>query len=218
MGGLFDYDSKLFQLLLRISDLVILSLLWLLCSLPVVTIGASTTALYYTEMKLVRQRGDGCASMFFRAFRENFKASLPATAALLFAAYAMAVDYSILAPRFQGSAVFHGLCIVLLLLYAALASLAFPVLAKFRCNLRQLFHNVLLVLLRHPLVAVSVTALNLIPLWLVYAHLDWIESLEGILLLFGPGGIAYLNALMLVPVFRRYIPQEQEEANEAVSV
>ena len=32
MGGLFDYDSKLFQLLLRVSDLVALSLLWLLCS------------------------------------------------------------------------------------------------------------------------------------------------------------------------------------------
>ena len=41
MGGLFDYDSKLFQLLLRVSDLVALSLLWLLCSLPVITIGAS---------------------------------------------------------------------------------------------------------------------------------------------------------------------------------
>ena len=46
MGGLFDYDSKLFQLLLRVSDLVALSLLWLLCSLPVITIGASTSALY----------------------------------------------------------------------------------------------------------------------------------------------------------------------------
>lgn len=56
MGGLFDYDSKLFQLLLRVSDLVALSLLWLLCSLPVITIGASTSALYYTAMKLVRQR------------------------------------------------------------------------------------------------------------------------------------------------------------------
>ena len=59
MGGLFDYDSKLFQLLLRVSDLVALSLLWLLCSLPVITIGASTSALYYTAMKLVCQRGDG---------------------------------------------------------------------------------------------------------------------------------------------------------------
>lgn len=54
MGGLFDYDSKLFQLLLRVSDVVALSLLWLLCSLPILTLGASTSALYYTAMKLVR--------------------------------------------------------------------------------------------------------------------------------------------------------------------
>ena len=63
MGGLFDYDSKLFQLLLRVSDLVALSLLSLLCSLPVITIGASTSALYYLSnipqdvLELLIERG-----------------------------------------------------------------------------------------------------------------------------------------------------------------
>ena len=54
--------------------------------------------------------------------------------------------------------------------------------------------------------------MHFIPFWLIYAHLEWVESLEGIFLLFGPGGIAYVNALMLVPVFRSYIPEEQQEA------
>ena len=44
MGGLFDYDSKLFQLLLRVSDLVALSLLWLLCSLPANRLKSTTNA------------------------------------------------------------------------------------------------------------------------------------------------------------------------------
>ena len=50
------------------------------------------------------------------------------------------------------------------------------------------------------------------PILADYAHLEWVESLEGIFLLFGPGSIAYVNALMLVPVFRSYIPEEQQEA------
>ena len=56
------------------------------------------------------------------------------------------------------------------------------------------------------------TAIHLIPVWFIYAHLEWVEKLEGVFLLFGPGGIAYVNALMLVPVFRSYIPEEQQEA------
>lgn len=90
--------------------------------------------------------------------------------------------------------------------------LTFPVLAKFRCTLRQLIRNVLLLLLQHPLTVVAVTAMHFIPFWLIYAHLEWVESLEGVFLLFGPGSIAYVNALMLVPVFRSYIPEEQQEA------
>ena len=204
MGGLFDYDSKLFQLLLRVSDLVALSLLWLLCSLPVITIGASTSALYYTAMKLVRQRGNSTISMFFHAFKENIRSSLPVTL--------LVVDFNLLAGRLGSSPVFHGLCIMVLVLYAAIAGLTFPVLAKFRCTLRQLIRNVLLLLLQHPLTVVAVTAMHFIPFWLIYAHLEWVESLEGVFLLFGPGSIAYVNALMLVPVFRSYIPEEQQEA------
>ncbi len=213
MGGLFDYDSKLFQMLVRISDIVILSVLWLLCSLPIVTIGASTSALYYTTMKLVRQRGDSAISMFFHAFRENFKESIPVTILLLAIGYALVVDYSLLAEKMGGNLIFHGLCIVVLVLYATFASLLFPVLAKFRCTLKQLLRNVLLLMVQHPLVTVAVTSMHLIPFWLIYDCLEWIERLEWCLFLFGPGGIAYINAMMLVPMFQHYIKEEQQEGD-----
>ena len=134
------------------------------------------------------------------------------TLLLLVIGYALVVDFNLLAGRLGNSPVFHGLCIMVLVLYVAIAGLIFPVLAKFRCTLRQLIRNVLLLLLQHPLTVVAVTAMHFIPFWLIYAHLEWVESLEGIFLLFGPGGIAYVNALMLVPVFRSYIPEEQQEA------
>ncbi len=211
MGGLFNYDSKLFQLLLRICDIAALSLLWLLCSLPIITIGASTSALYYTTMKLVRQRGDSAVSMFFHAFKENFKESLPVTLILLAIGYVLIVDYNMLSEKVGTSSVFHGVCIVILALYATFASLLFPVLAKYRCSLKQLMRNVIFLILRHPLTAVAVTAVQFFPIWFIYAHLELVEKLEGIFLLFGPGCIAYVNALMLVPLFRRYIPEEQQE-------
>ena len=214
MGGLFDYDSKLFQFLVRVCDLVFLSLLWLLCSLPVITVGASTAALYYTVMKLVRGRGDSAVGMFFHSFKQNFKASLPVTLILLFVGYMLVVDYLLLAPKYAGSGLFHGLCIVALLAYAVVAGFVFPVLAKFRCTTKQVFRNAVYLALTNPPVAVMVTALHLMPLWLIYAHLDWFEQLQPILFLLGPGVVAYLNALALVPMFRKHIPAEQGEENE----
>ena len=214
MGGLFDYDSKLFQLLVRICDLVFLSLLWLLFSLPIVTVGASTAALYYTAMKLVRDRGDSAVQMFFRSFKQNLKPSLPVTLILLFVAYMMALDYMFLAPKYGGTGVFHGLCIVVLVAYAVVASFAFPVLAKFSCTTKQVFRNAVYLAFSNPHIAVMVTGLHLVPLWLIYAHLDWFEQMQTLLFLFGPGVVAYLNSVALVPMFRKYIPAEQGEENE----
>ena len=69
----FSYESKFSQLLLKLCDSCYLNLLWFLCSLPIVTIGASTTALYYVSLKVVRDEENSLTRQFFRAFRENFK-------------------------------------------------------------------------------------------------------------------------------------------------
>ena len=47
-GNLFNPQNSFWQTIDRLSDLLILSLLWLICSLPLVTVGAASTALYDT--------------------------------------------------------------------------------------------------------------------------------------------------------------------------
>ena len=69
----FSYESKFSQLLLRLCYACYLNLLWFICSLPIFTIGASTTALYYTSLKIVRGEESYVGPTFFRAFRENFR-------------------------------------------------------------------------------------------------------------------------------------------------
>ena len=69
----FSYESKFSQILLKLCWSCYLNLLWFLCSLPIVTIGASTTALYYASLKLVREEDSSLTRQFFRSFRENFK-------------------------------------------------------------------------------------------------------------------------------------------------
>ena len=66
-------DNPVMNFLTIVCDIVILHFLWLLTSLPVLTIGASTTALYYTTMKCIRNGQGGVVKMFFKSFKDNFK-------------------------------------------------------------------------------------------------------------------------------------------------
>ena len=50
----FSYESRFSQLLLKLCYACYLNLLWLVCSLPIFTMGAATTALYYTCLKVIR--------------------------------------------------------------------------------------------------------------------------------------------------------------------
>ncbi len=75
MKGLFSYDSPLMTALTSIGDCICLSVLWIVFSLPVVTIGASTTALYAAAYHVVRKKEGGLWRVFWDAFRENFKRS-----------------------------------------------------------------------------------------------------------------------------------------------
>ena len=71
----FSYDGLLVRFLNLVADLVALHVLWLLCSLPIVTMGASTTALYYASMRRIRTDESHVHQNFFRSFRQNFRQS-----------------------------------------------------------------------------------------------------------------------------------------------
>ena len=66
-------DNVVTRALSRICDFVILNILWLVCSIPIVTIGALTTALYSVMQKIVRNEEGYIARSFFKAFKQNFK-------------------------------------------------------------------------------------------------------------------------------------------------
>lgn len=72
MGRFFRPDGKLFAILDHVADFAILSLLWLICCFPLVTIGASTSALYTITLRMQRKEEYALCRDFFRAFCKNF--------------------------------------------------------------------------------------------------------------------------------------------------
>lgn len=70
------FTTHLFNFLTVSGDLIILNLLWLICSLPIITIGPATCALYKVSLKIIEDRTYPVLKNYFRAFKENFKQSI----------------------------------------------------------------------------------------------------------------------------------------------
>ena len=66
-------ESKIAAAITAVIDIVTAGLLWLLCSLPVVTIGAASAALYYSVVKCIRHERGRLVKSFFAAFRRDFR-------------------------------------------------------------------------------------------------------------------------------------------------
>lgn len=76
MGNVFDVDSKLYRVIGKIIDLVKLNFLWILCSLPIVTIGASTSALLYVTGKMAAGEDGYAARIYLKQVKQNLRSSL----------------------------------------------------------------------------------------------------------------------------------------------
>ena len=81
---MFNQESTLVTILNKAADMVILSVLWCICSLPVLTIGAASAALYHTSIRVLRQNRGYAFATFRDSFKENLRQTLPFTALLLF--------------------------------------------------------------------------------------------------------------------------------------
>ena len=71
-------DSFIFRIGNKVFDVIAVSLLWFVCCIPVITAGASTTALYDTVFRNIRQNRGYCYKGFLKCFKDNFKNTVQA--------------------------------------------------------------------------------------------------------------------------------------------
>ena len=92
---LFSVDGPLYNFFARLLDMIKLNFLWLLFSLPVVTIGASTAATFSITLKMVDEREGYIARQFWTAFKANLKQGIPTGLLNLFFVYALYLDFQL---------------------------------------------------------------------------------------------------------------------------
>lgn len=137
-------EFKIMDMLSRLMDLLVLNFFFLLTSLPIITIGASLTALFSVNLKLVHDEESYISRNYFHAFRENF---LQATAAfLVFLAAGMILCANLaISSRMTGlfPIFLRALASVFLIILAVCFLYYFPILARFRFTQKQILMHIL---------------------------------------------------------------------------
>lgn len=92
---LFSVDGGLYKFMQSLTTVFKVNMLWLLCSLPIVTLGAATIAAYDVTLKMVDDEEGYVGRQFFKAFKSNLKRGIPLGLLFLFCIYVVWLDFSL---------------------------------------------------------------------------------------------------------------------------
>ena len=211
-----SYDSKFGRFFLKLSYACCLNFLWLICSLPVFTIGASTTALYYTSFKIAKDEGSFITTMFFRSFRQNFKQATIIWLIMLATGLIIGVDAVVLFQLHNNTtgpaAVVWTLLLAVIfacmVLYAIVLVHIFPLLSIASNTTANMFKNAFLIGTHYLFVTILVFFVH-------YAVFFLVVNVFTPLIIFGEGLCAVICAHFLLRILRPLLqdPNQSKESD-----
>lgn len=217
MRGMFSLDSPLMRFLSKAADLMILNILFLVTSIPVVTVGASLTAMHYVALRMVGGEEGTIYKDYFRSFRQNFRQATVIWLILL--AFTLILVYDInsvwggtgyINTAVKTLSVAACVALAMILLYV------FAILARFNNTTRGTLKNSVALALTHPGRTISMFMLPFACAVLTFYTLDTFRWGFLAWLVIGFAGITYFNSFMLTKTFDEVIeastPAEEEEA------
>lgn len=207
---LFNPDSGIMRSLSKFTDCICLSLLFFVSCIPIVTIGTASTALYYTVHKVLRHDRGYMFRDYVTSFKENFKQTVPVWIAALAVGIVMWLDLQIANFYAASAAYFSALSAVSflgLVIWFAWVSYLFPYMARFENTRRRSMKNAILMVIAH----LPMTALMLV----VAVAIGFAVYLLPYMIFIIPSVYAWLQSYILERIFRKYMSEEDREAEDA---
>lgn len=206
MGNLFNLEGGFFNAMGKVFDIMLVSLVWFLCCLPIVTIGPATTALYYSMVKSIRRERGYVTKEFFHSFRVNLKQGMISGLIYTVIALVLAFNFNIVKQmNNKVGTVLFGIYIVMSILVYIAAIYTFPNLSRFTLTLKGLFKNAIIMSITHlpstilmaAIIAVGVFTVGYIP----------------ITILFVPGLVCLLVSFIMEKILKKYTPEDAGQAD-----
>ena len=207
MNSLFNMDGPVMSFLNRVADLIWLNILALVCCIPIVTAGASLTALHYMTIKMIRKEDGYITRGFFKSFRQTFKQATLLWMLMLLAGGIIWVDLFLLNRVIVGlpkafsvviSAV--GILVVFTFIYI------FPVLARFDNTIKNTIKNAFLMSILNFPKTILMVIIYAIPGVVMFL----IPAVFPLVFMMGLSLPAYVASIFFVGIFKRFEPEEAE--------
>ena len=206
-SNLFNYDNPVWRFIGKFWDVLVVNLLWIICSIPIVTIGASTTAMYYVTLRLVRDEDGYTIRSFFKSFKDNFKQATAIWLIFLAVGLILGFDlYFVLTMMAYSTlrTVMTTVFLALLFIWFAMFTFVFPLQSRFYNPVKKTIFNAFFMSIRHIFYTIGIVVMDVV---LVLLTLTMIPQL----LMFGVALIAFVNSFFLNAVFKKYMPKDDHE-------
>lgn len=209
----FNPDNGIFRYTEKLADLIILSVFWIVCSLPLVTVGPATAALYHTVVRCIRGNDRNSWGLFFTTFKSNLKVGILTSLVVvpLFGVLLILHELLYQAALVDSTGyVLYFAYRVFLLLPVGAACYIFPVLSRFTFQVNGLLVTSAKLSIAH-LPSTVVMAL------IVFAALVVCSNIL-VFLFVMPTVVASLHSYLLERIFKPYVdeqrPPQEEETEE----
>ena len=213
-----SYDSKFGRFFLKLSYACCLNFMWFVCCLPIFTIGASTTALYYTSFKIAKDEGSFITTMFFRSFRQNFKQATVIWMIMLVTGLIIGADaillYRLHSTTTGAAAVVWTLLLAVIfacaIFYAIVLAHIFPLLSIASNTTANMFKNAFLIGTHYLFVTLLIFFVH-------YAMFFLVVNVFTPLIIFGEGLCAVICAHFLLKILRPMLQDPNQEQPDAAA-
>ena len=212
MGKFFNLDSPLMSGLSKLADLIWLNILAFICSIPIITIGASMTALNYVALKMVRDEEGYVTKAYFKSFKQNFKQATIIWLIMLLAAGIIIGDLFIFG--FSGIAfpAWVKIALIAISVRAIFATMhVFPILARFENTVLNTFKNSFFMGILSLPKTVLMMVIWAVPILISVYFFQAFPLVIGL----GTSGPVFLSAMLYNKTFKRFEPEEEEMASDS---
>ncbi len=205
----FDMDSPVSRFLTKLFDIVWLNILTMICALPIVTAGASFTAMHYVLLHMVRNEEGYIAKSFFKAFKQNFRQATLVWLTVLPFLLLYSGIFVFFGRTGDGRLTAAGIAVlVAFILLLPFLLFLFPLLARFETNIPQLYKNTVLIMFGHFRITLFMVLAHIVCWYAIWKWLAYVAFLIPLMFFSLPG---YISAVLYTPVLKKYEPEEQKE-------
>lgn len=206
------FESKPVVYMSKFFDMVLLNVIFVISCIPIVTIGAACTALYYTCVKVIRRDRSKLWKEYKQSFVDNFKTSVGIWIPLVLTETALAVvTYRLLSQGHTSmSAAMIGICMAFFLFILAIMIYSFAVLSRFTVSAKEAIRNATVISIHHggETIYMLVMTLGLATMFVV----GW--KFMPLILLIMPSVYALLISYFMEKVLIQYTPEEEQNASD----